>query len=360
MPKKGYVSHSEVETFLTCRRLHWYSYGRRLQPKRKHAALGFGTAGHAVLDTFYSEIIRLGGKSRQKQRRAFDAALDAAIDKYNELAFVEEEGQANLGDMLFDYYFPNEPFVREGYLIESTEVERDLEIDDGLGFKFVIDLVVVDPTGKRAVVDHKFKGRFDSADTVTLLPQVSKYIGALRGEGMAVHYGIYNEIKTAKIRGAKKNKGQLVDMLTRHYIEGHELPSILTSVEELAELKKLTVDKLTELATDEKLDLYAGPTVDQAMMVLKLKPNGTQIVNTFTEQIAVSEEIIARRELSVDEQEATAYRVFNPMVCGGCQFKLLCESDLTGGNSKLILATEYEEKPRRTLEADTPETEEAA
>lgn len=345
-----YVSHSEVETFLTCRRRHWYSYARKLQPKRKHAALAFGTAGHEVLKAFYDTIIKLGGASRQKQRRAFDAALDAAIDKYEELGFVEEEGQADLGDMLFDYYFPNEPFVKQGWLIEQTEVEEDLEIDDGLGFKFVIDLVAVDPEGRRAVIDHKFKGRFDSADSTTLLPQVSKYIGALRGQGMPVHYGVYNEIKTAKVRGAKKTKPQLVDMLTRHYIEnGLELPEGFA---------KRTVDTLSEQATELRLNLYAGPTVDQAMMVLKIKPNGTQVVNVFTEQIAVAEEILARRELSVEEQEETAYRVFNPMVCPGCPFKVLCESDLVGGNSKLLLASEYEVKPKRVLEADVPEAEE--
>ncbi len=348
----NYVSHSEVETFLTCRRRHWYSYTRRLQPKRKHAALAFGTAGHEVLEAFYSAIIELGGTSRQKQRRAFNQALDVAIDKYEELGFVEEEGQADLGDLLFDYYFPNEPFVKQGYLIEATEVEEDLEIDDGLGFKFVIDLVAVDPEGRRVVIDHKFKGRFDSQDTVTLMPQVSKYIGALRGKGSAVHYGIYNELKTGYIRGAKKTKVQLVDMLTRHSIEhGKEADP---------GLPKLTVDKLTELATKEGLNLYAGPTYDQVHLVLKLKPNGTQVVNSFTEQINVAEEIVARRELSVDEQEATAYRVFNPMVCPGCPFKVLCESDLAGGNSKLLLATEYEEKPRRQLEGDTPEGEEDA
>lgn len=167
---------------------------------------------------------------------------------------------------------------------------------------------------------------------------------------MPVHYGVYNEIKTAKVRGAKKTKPQLVDMLTRHYIEnGLELPEGFA---------KRTVDTLSEQATELRLNLYAGPTVDQAMMVLKIKPNGTQVVNVFTEQIAVAEEILARRELSVEEQEETAYRVFNPMVCPGCPFKVLCESDLVGGNSKLLLASEYELKPKRVLEADVPEAEE--
>lgn len=349
----AHVSHSEVESYLTCRRRHWYGYTRRLQPKRKHDALAFGIAGHDVLDTFYSEIIRLGGKSRQKQRRVFQAALNAAIDKFEKLGFVEAEGQADLGSLLFDYYFPNEPFVRNGWLIEATEVEKDLEIDDGLGFKFVIDLVAVDPEGRRVVIDHKFKGRFDSADTVTLLPQVSKYIGALRGHGMPVHYGVYNELKTARIRGTKKTKPQLVGMIAEAALsDGGDA--------DINALNKLTVDKLTELANKRQMDIYAGPTVDQAMMVLKLKPNGTQIVNTFTEQIAVSEEIVARRELSIEEAEKTAYRVFNPMVCPGCPFKVLCESDLSGGNSKLLLATEFEEKPRRVLEEDSPETEDDA
>lgn len=342
----SHVSHSEVETFLTCRRKHWYSYSRRLQPKRKHMALAYGTAGHTVLQAFYDFIIA-AGSDRRSQRRAFNGAVESAYAAFEELKFEEAEGQMELESLLFDYYFPNEPFVRNGWLIETTEVEQDLEIEEGLSFKFVIDLVVVDPEGRRAVVDHKFKGRFDSAEGVTLLPQISKYIGALRGGGMQVHYGIYNELKTAKVRGAKLTKQPLIKLIEQHYVAHPDAP-----------LAKMTVDKLVEIAEDLKLNIYAGPTLDQAMSLLKLKPNGEQVINVFSEQIAVSEEILARRELSVEEQEETAYRVFNPMICPGCSFKTLCEVDLVGGNSKLIEATDYETRPKRVLEGDTPEGEE--
>lgn len=341
-----HVSHSEVEAFLTCRRRHWYGYVKRIRSRKPGIALAYGTAGHSVLAAFYETILK-AGKTRTAQFRAQKAALAAAEAKMDEVyaaGFREDEDkQANLRTMLFDIYFPNEPFVKEGWLIEAVEVEKDLEVDDGLDFKFVIDLIVTDPQGKRVVVDHKFKGRFDSADTVTLLPQISKYIAALRADGLKVAYGMYNEVKTAKVRGAKKLKGALIAMLIESYAE--------------ADLKKLTVDVLTEMCQDAGLEIYAGPTLDQAVMQLKLKPGNVQVINTFTEQLNVMDEIVARKQLSVEEQEETAYRVSNPMICQYCDFRLLCESDLTGQNSTLLMGSEYEIKPKRKDPLDDEEEE---
>lgn len=250
----------------------------------------------------------------------------------------DEEKQANLRTQLFDLYFPNEPFVKEGWLIEAVEVEKDLEVDEGLDFKFVIDLIATDPQGKRVVVDHKFKNRFDDTETITLLPQISKYIAALRADGLKVAYGMYNEIRTAKVRGAKKLKGALISMLTD--------PDYLPGLDALP-LAKLTVDKLTDLALERGLDIYAGPTLDQAVLQLKLKPGNVQVINTFTEQLNVMDEIVERKRLPIEVQETTAYRTSNPLACKYCDFRLLCEADLTGQNSKLLMDSEYEIKPKR-------------
>lgn len=330
-----HVSHSEVEAFLICRRRHWYGYVKRIRSRKPGIALAYGTAGHSVLAAYYETILQ-AGTTRTAQFRAQKAALAAAEAKMDEVyaeGFREdEEKQANLRTQLFDLYFPNEPFVKEGWLIEAVEVEKDLEVDEGLDFKFVIDLIATDPQGKRVVIDHKFKNRFDDTETITLLPQISKYIAALRADGLKVAYGMYNEIRTAKVRGAKKLKGALIETLA----EAGQTP-----------VAGLTVDMLTELCTKLGLEIYAGPTLDQAVMQLKLKPGNVQVINTFTEQLNVMDEIVERKRLPIEVQETTAYRTSNPLACKYCDYRLLCEADLTGQNSKLLMDSEYEVKPKR-------------
>jgi sulfatase maturation enzyme AslB (radical SAM superfamily) len=74
------------------------------------------------------------------------------------------------------------------------------------------------------------------------------------------------------------------------------------------------------------------------------------------EQIGVANEIQAIKKLSEDEQEARAFRVANKMVCQSCSFLSLCRTELTGGNGKLMMETEYKIRERKEF-AVTKETE---
>src|SRR6478735_3607808 len=101
MPK---VSHSEVASYLTCRRQHHYGYVMELKPKRTADALALGSAGHKVLEAFYKKIIEVGGTTnRRQQRRAFDEALSAAYEAYADVirdGFQQPDNRANLHDIL--------------------------------------------------------------------------------------------------------------------------------------------------------------------------------------------------------------------------------------------------------------------
>lgn len=282
------VSHSEVDSYLLCRRKHYYGYTKSLQRVRESSALAMGTAGHAILETFYKSVM---------EGATFHHALEFASDHADELRQQVDipANRANIFDTLFDIYFPNEPFVNEGYEILGVEKQFNLEYDEEnkLQYPFVVDLIVRSPEGKVIIVDHKFVYDFYTYDASIMQPQIPKYIGALRALNYKIDHGMYNMIRTRK-------------------------------------MKEMDVTNMVQL--------------------LDVKPEPQRVVNVFTEQIAVANEIQKIKLLPEELQDAAAYRVANKMVCQSCSFLDICRTELVGGNGKLMIETEYKIRERKTIE----------
>lgn len=281
------VSHSEVDSYLLCRRKHYYGYTLSLQRVKESSSLAMGTAGHTVLETFYSEI--LDGKS-------FDNSLKLAEAKANDLRKEVEipSNRANLFDTLFNIYFPNEPLVKEGWEILGVEKQFNLEYDpeNNLQYPFVVDLIVRNPEGKTIVVDHKFVYDFYTYEASIMQPQIPKYIGALRALNYKIDYGAYNMIRTRKLKEAD---------------------------------------------------------VSSMVQWLDVKPEPVRVQQVFKEQIAVANEIQQIKALDEQQQSEIAYRVANKMVCQSCSFLDICRTELSGGNSKLMIQTEYKIRERKEI-----------
>ena len=282
------VSHSEVDSYLLCRRKHYYGYTKSLQRVRESSALAMGSAGHKILEEFYAAI--LDGKS-------FDDALKVAHVAADELRSQVEipANRANIFDTLFDIYFPNEPLVKEGWTILAVEKQFNLEYDEAqkLQYPFVVDIIAKSPEGKVVVIDHKFVYDFYTYEASIMQPQIPKYIGALRALNYKVDYGAYNMIRTRKLK---------------------------------------------------------EPDAASMVQWLDVKPEAQRVKQVFTEQIAVAGEIQQIKELPEDVQDARAYRVANKMVCQSCSFLDICRTELSGGNSKLMIQTEYKIRERKTIE----------
>lgn len=291
------VSHSEVDSYLLCRRKHYYGYGLSLQRVRQSSSLATGVAGHKILETFYRTILE-AGITADEQKAAFDEALEAATQTYVELTwegYEDGDRRAKLIDILFDEdygYFHNEFFVNNGWRILAVEAEYNLVYDDDTkaSYPFVVDMVVQDPDGAYVVVDHKFVYDFYTPEATDLQPQIPKYIGALRALGYEVAYGGYNMLRTRK----------------------------------------------TKERTPESNNYF-----------MILKPNTTRITTTFMEQLGVAAEIQALKELPLDVQEKRAYRTANKMICQSCSFRDLCSTELMGGNVELMKKTEYKIRERK-------------
>jgi len=291
------VSHSEVDSYLLCRRKHYYGYGLSLERITQSNSLATGIAGHKILEVFYKYILDHGITAEEQQQvkqEAFDAALKAYEDIVEE-GYEDADRRATLHDLLFneDYgYFANEFFVNRGWRVLGVESEFNLLYDDDTqaSYPFVVDLIVQDPDGNYAVIDHKFVYDFYTPEQTDLQPQIPKYIGALRALGHEVSYGAYNMLRTRKLK---------------------------------------------------------QPTPESTNYLMLLKPNNDRIVNTFMEQLGVAAEIQALKELPLEEQDKRAYRTANKMVCQSCSFRDLCSTELMGGNVELMKKTEYKIRERR-------------
>lgn len=351
------VSHSRADGYLLCRRKDYYSYTLSLQKVSDADSMALGSAVHKCLEALYRTVLE-AGTTRKAQKAALKAGFKAMYEQYLEFekaGWEDRDDRMPLKDIL-KRYVDLEPFVSQGWLVKGVEQEFLLEYDEETQsrFRFVIDLILEDPEGKVVIVDHKTAYDFFGPDAAAIQGQVPKYIGALRGLGHKAHYGIYNMLRTRKIRGEKKLKGQLVEDLEKAGVEHHEYEQRFdaegTEVEsQLVEvpLSKLTVEKLTVLAKEHHVEIYAGPTDEQVHDILYIRPSATRVMRTFQEQVDVAAEISARELLPVEVIERTAYRTANKMVCNGCSYRDLCEAELAGQSVKLLMQTEYQVKEKR-------------
>lgn len=293
------VSHSEVENYLMCRRRHYYGYGLSLERINTSNSLSRGTTGHKLQEVLYRTILSAGDDPKA-QRAAFDNAVSKTWAEFKELAkhpHFDDDKHISMQEMIFDWYIPNEPFVRQGWQILAVEQEFNLlyDPDTDAHYPFVIDLIAYDPFGALVVIDHKFLYDFYTMEASRLQPQVPKYIGALRGLNYKVDYGVYNMIRTRPLKVSSRN-----------------------------------------IPTDR---------VDQ----IELHPSNQRVVRTFEEQIGAAKEIQDLKLLPIEEQDRRAYRTANKMVCQHCSFKDLCAMELEGGNVNLLKRTEFKQRARRTF-----------
>lgn len=314
------VSYSETSTYLLCKRKHFYGYTKSLKRINESDSLMLGSAVHKVLEAFYSTILE-AGDTKAEQLAAFAAGEVAAKKRYDEIVaegFRDADNKESLENIVFLYYLPNEPFVRRGWRILAVEMEFRLDITGSNGeieleTPFVIDMIAIDPDGKTVVIDHKCVYDFYTYNDAALQPQIPLYIAGLRGLKHKIDYGAYNMLRNRKIKGTKNKDGS-----------------------------------------------YPGPTLDQMLGFLDLKPNATRVKRTFMEQVSTAQEIQALKLLTPDEQDLKAHRVANKMVCQSCSFRDLCTTELIGGNTALMLKTEYVVRERRTFSDASVEVEEDA
>lgn len=288
MSSSKVISHSEVETYLLCEQRHFYAFGdntfgdlQGLEPLNLSDALYRGIVGHSALEAFYKAI---------KEGKPYDTAAEMSSQecmvwstkpnpKYNILADLN-------GRILPRYFEYAKEKFNEGWRPEYVENEFRLKFkvseETTYIYPFKPDVIMRDPNGNLWVWDHKFVYNFYSQEEINLLPQIPKYIGALRALGLHIVGGYYNQLRWREVK---------------------------------------------DLSAHNRLDPF--------------KPSDERVVNAFRQQIRVMEKIASLKEGSYEDWEQNLNRTLNGMVCKSCSFKHLCATMLNGSDGKLMRKVEF-------------------
>lgn len=254
------ISHSECESEAQCEQKHAYAHMQKIEPATTSIALQRGNAGHFALETFLKAI-----KAGETNKKAVNIALnelndsdDYPINVINEVRPLVTGWMENI-------------FPTLGWKIVEVEREFRMEIEPGLIYPFKVD-AIVEIRGELVIIDHKFVADPYSTEVIRLMPQVPRYIGALRQMGIDIRYGKYNFIRTRKL------------------------------------------------------------TTMSAYSEEPITPNNDRIYNSFMELVQQMRKI---RDLKLlpQERRPIPIRTVNKMNCGHCGFNELCGLELEGRDS---------------------------
>lgn len=194
-PKR--ISHSMLESYLQCGKKYYFSHVRNIEPDRDSRPLILGTIGHKILEGFFTAI-KDGVESKQD-------AIKFAI-KFSE-EYARDDVFPKALALVVKWVAQHVGLI-DRWEILVTEETRHLpipglfnEAGEQIEFPFTIDLVVRDRVnGKVFIVDHKFLYDFYDEELISLLPQIPKYAGALRVQGIPVDDAYYNMIRTRPMK----------------------------------------------------------------------------------------------------------------------------------------------------------------
>ncbi len=272
------ISNSEVTAWLTCRQQYYFAFFKNLAPKDTPMALARGTLGHLYFQN-YCEM-RLQGATHER-------ALAHAADTFTSAAGMLDMGTILQTKMLCDRYMAYHKGWPEWEIID-VEKQIDLKLTEDVTFPIRYDLMVKEvKTDKVIMVDYKFTYDFWRPEDHSLNGQMPKYIAVMNANGITVHGGAIEEIRTRDLAAAKASDPKNTWRRT-HYM----------------------------------------PTYDKKKNVLK-------------QHIAASLEISDYWDKSEEDREAATIPVLNKHgACKYCNFKNLCISKLDGVNDLSVAMSE--------------------
>lgn len=278
------ISHSEVESYLRCERQHFYGYGMEIKrPERD------------ISDSLYR-----GTVGHRCLERAFNCLKDAGFCGPEEVAYAKQQAlsatieasdrPAVMKELMttLSAFFDEFPYY--GWTILAVEQEYVMPIAPGLNMPFVIDLLAKDQYSDVWVIDNKFVYDFYDSRDIEIMPQLPKYFVGLKAAGVPVDKMAYS--------------------MYRYRVQ--------------------------KSSASDKYYKFQPITFTQ-----------TRLQQTITEQVVVSDRILAQKLKSLEEWSGSAMRIANSMVCNSCSFRSLCVAELNDWQPNLVLNSEYEKKQRR-------------
>jgi hypothetical protein len=218
-----------------------------------------------------------------------------------------------------------------------------------------VDLIVADPQGRQLVVDTKAVWDFYTDSETRLLPQLAKYAGMLRFLGHRIEGGAYNMIRTRRINGGKMLKAEIVQAV------GDNVPAWKLAQNEQIFGKpfdKWTVDMLTETAESEGIAVVTPAEPEKLYRLTPVPLSDARVKRALEEQFGVAERILERKHLTTEQYDQLAVRSVSKVTCRSCPFRVICEAELNGEDTRLAMDTFTFRDPRELPDLDGEEDDE--
>jgi len=286
--QRNKISHSEAELFDKCKRQHMYSYGYGIMGKKESDALTRGIVGHALLRDYFLGL--KDGSSVEVMRKDLLAKILPTLETF-ELYDPTDLAQS-LIKLFMDYFKVN---AERDESLEILEVEKEYRIPLGDDYEahMFIDLILRRPGVPGIEVwDHKFIYDFSDDDVKDLLPQLPRYLGALRADGYNVTRAAYHELRY-------------------------------------------------RVTNESKVD----PSVRFRLSPIEISQK--RVETTMLEWIDLAEEIREYRKLPIEDWSVKARRTANQMNCRSCSFRMICKEELNDRDINLTLTYDYQPKKMR-------------
>lgn len=188
-------SYSEVQTWKTCERKHYYAFFQKLAPHTKSHPLNLGTFGHAFVEAYYRA--KLNGADSEQAYKAIHSAYkiiaEEQIDSPQNFSALTEAFKIVMMNLQHD------PF--HDHTVRAVEKTLYTPLTDDLTLASTIDLLLepnlfVPDFPEYLLVDHKFTGRKWNSAKLMMSTQLDIYAAALWYYGIFVKSKAYNFFDT--------------------------------------------------------------------------------------------------------------------------------------------------------------------
>jgi hypothetical protein len=307
-------TNSMLKTFLRCPKQAEYKYYRRLKLKVQNRPLTMGKWMHSLYEAHY----------KGEDWMAVNAKLTVEFSK-----LFDEEKDA-LGDL------PRAcPALMRAYLWHYKEhawnvlgVEQMIETE----FRGKYDMLIEDEYGVW-LVDHKNHKRFPNFGFRMLDTQAPRYIWAARKEGIPVQGFIWNYVKTKPM--TKPELIQSGKRLSKTTMKNCDFPTALRAIREY-ELDPEPYKPWLRYLKGQRYK-HGEPQTSEFFQRVVLEMPQDQL-----DRVAVSSFHTSMRMHDYDFSVTDAVERVPMTSCDFmCDYTALCQQELYGGNTDLILRKNY-------------------
>jgi hypothetical protein len=362
------IRGSEQSDFLRCRKRWNYRWNEGLRPKKLNDKLFIGSLIHKWLEVYYKT-----GDEVQAVRQMESMWLEADTQYTDQ---VELQEMLHLAMNVTNHYWNTYKEPDSELTTIATELEFMVMLDENICYTGTIDWVFQDKEGRIWFADHKTTASLDSYEKNAIMDrQISRYYWALqqiaagvgRIKGKIIEDGVEKEIwvESTNLEG-KEIYGFIYNLILKDVPKKPEL--LKKGGLSKAKSQKTTYD-LYALALSDIYGVEIPDEYGEILLHLKNLPNQyfrrievtrlqEEIDAAIWEFYYTAEDMAGLRSgLDLEKKLGTPpgmttkpsdklYRNITRDCHWDCPFKALCEAEISGMNTSLLLNTIYEKEDK--------------